>query len=86
MDYDLVIQYKDLELVSYSISRGNAQIAWKKEESLAYIEDIVFMKYSEMDTLDNEYHRNLISHTYRGLNIAEKLLRVPTDIVLRLTE
>jgi hypothetical protein len=46
MEYDLVVQYKDLELVSYSISRANVQTSWQKEESLAYIEDIVFMKYS----------------------------------------
>jgi hypothetical protein len=37
MEYDLVVQYKDLELVSYSISRANVQTSWQKEESLAYI-------------------------------------------------
>jgi len=46
MDYDLIVQYTDLELVSYSISRGNAHQVWKREESLAYIEDVVFMKFN----------------------------------------
>lgn len=45
MDYDLVLQYSDLELVCYTVSRSNVQLAWKREESLAYVEDVVFMKY-----------------------------------------
>ncbi len=53
MDYDFVIQYSDLELVCYSISKSEAQVVWKREESLAHIKDALFMKYRELDTLDN---------------------------------
>jgi hypothetical protein len=44
------------------------------------------MKYNELDTLDNQYHRNLISHSYRGLTLAEKVAKVPQDLFLRLQE
>jgi hypothetical protein len=37
MDYDLVIQYTDLEFAFYTISRGDAQLSWKREESLAHV-------------------------------------------------
>jgi hypothetical protein len=37
MDYDLLIQFSDLELACYTVSRGDAQLSWKREESLAYV-------------------------------------------------
>lgn len=86
MDYELLIQFKDLELTCFSGSRGVAEEVWRREESLAYIEDVVFLKYNEMDTLDNEYHRSLISHSYRGLSLVQKLSMIPRDIALRLGE
>lgn len=86
MDYDLLIQYDDLELICYSISRGEVQEVWKREESLAYVQDVIFMKYHELDTLDNQYHRNLIMHSYRSLSLLDKVAQVPKDIALRLQE
>lgn len=44
------------------------------------------MKYAETDTLDNEYHRQLLMHSYRDLSLAEKLSRVPQNFMMRLTE
>lgn len=44
------------------------------------------MKYSELDTLDNPYHRSLISHTYTNLSLVEKVALVPKQITLRLIE
>jgi hypothetical protein len=41
------------------------------------------MKYHELDTLDNEYHRSLL-HSYRELSLAEKLTQVPRSIIMRL--
>jgi hypothetical protein len=85
MDYDLIIQYTDLELVSYTISKGHVSEQWKREESLAYVQDILFMKYREVDTLDNEYHRQLLMHSYRELSLAEKLSKVPHNLIMRIT-
>jgi hypothetical protein len=42
------------------------------------------MKFSESDNLDNEYHRNLISHHYRNLTLTQKILGIPQDIIRRL--
>ena len=86
LDYDVVIQFTDLELVSYSASQGGLALLWKREESLAYIQEVLFLKYNKLDTLDNPYHRNLISHAYRGKSFAEKLAMVPRDLALRLSE
>ena len=86
LEYEFIIQYRDLELSVYSFSRNELRSLWKREESLAYVQDVVFMKYFELDTLDNEYHRSLLSNTYRSLPLAERLAQVPKDIILRLSE
>lgn len=81
-----MVQYSDLELVSFSVSKGEVEVGWRKEESLAHVQEVVFMKYNKMDALDNPYHRHLISHTYRARSFLEKLVMVPKDILLRFTE
>lgn len=86
MDFDLIIQYADLELVCFTISKSDVQVAWKREESLAFVEDAIFMKYHELDTLDNEYHRHLLVHSYRGLTLFDKISQIPKDLFLRLQE
>ena len=86
LDFDVVVQFTDLELVSYSASQGGLALVWKREESLAYIQEVLFLKYNKLDTLDNPYHRNLISHAYRGKSLVEKLAMVPRDLALRLSE
>jgi hypothetical protein len=80
------VQYSDLELVAYSISKGEVDVVWRKEESLAYIQEVVFMKYNKIDDLDNPYHRHLISHSYRAKSLIEKLVMVPKDIAMRFSE
>lgn len=30
MDYDMIVQYSDLELVCYTIAKGDVQVAWKR--------------------------------------------------------
>lgn len=44
------------------------------------------MKYPFSDHLDNEYHRNLLSPAYLEMGIAEKLIKVPFSIALRVKE
>jgi hypothetical protein len=44
------------------------------------------MKYNKIDTLDNPYHRHLISHSYRARSFVEKFFMVPRDIALRFSE
>lgn len=44
------------------------------------------MKYPFSDHLDNEYHRNLLSPAYLESGIAEKLMKVPYSIALRVRE
>lgn len=44
------------------------------------------MKYSFSDHLDNEYHRNLLSPAYLEMSIAEKLMKAPMFIALRVKE
>lgn len=86
VDFELVIQFSDLELSLFELSRGVFINKWKKEESLAYINKVVFMKFTANDGLDNEYHRNLISQNYKDLSFIEKLALLPRDILLRLAE
>ena len=44
------------------------------------------MKYSELDTLDNQYHRHLISHSYTNLTFAQKIALIPQDFTRRVIE
>lgn len=44
------------------------------------------MKYSKIDTLDNPYHRNLISHSYINLTILQKIALIPQDFTRRILE
>ena len=44
------------------------------------------MKYPSSDHLDNEYHRNLLSDSFKEKSFAEKLILVPSNIALRITE
>jgi hypothetical protein len=83
LEYELLVQFSDLQLTLFSASKGEVETVWEKEESLAYIQEVVFMKYNKIDALDNPYHRNLISHAYRGKSFAEKLVMIPRDIALR---
>ena len=79
-----MIQYSDLQLNCYTVSRGSVEENWRREESLAYTKDAIFLKYNEEDTLDNPYHRNLISHSYRAKSLVEKIFMVPQELTLRL--
>lgn len=53
---------------------------------MAFIDKVLFMKYPFSDHLDNEYHRNLLSPAYLESGIAEKLMKVPYSIALRVRE
>jgi hypothetical protein len=44
------------------------------------------MKYPFSDHLDNDYHRNIYSQNYQSLNIVEKILKIPANMVLRIKE
>lgn len=81
-----MVQYSDLELVAFSVSKGEVELVWRREESLADMQQLVFMKHNKIDALDNPYHRHLISHTYRTRSFLKKLIMVPKDILLRFNE
>lgn len=59
-----------MTLTAHSIENGVEKNLWKREEGLASIDKVLFMKYSFSDHLDNEYHRNLLSPAYLEMSIA----------------
>jgi hypothetical protein len=64
-----VAQYKDMSLVAYFIENGVEKKLWTREEGLAFVDKVLFMKYPFSDHLDNEYHRNLLSTTYLKMGL-----------------
>jgi hypothetical protein len=54
----------------YLLENGIAKKLWNREEGLAFIDKVLFMKYPFSDHLDNEYHRNLLSSSYLEMGIA----------------
>lgn len=53
---------------------------------MSAIDKVLFMKYTFSDHLDNEYHRNLLSPAYVEMTLAEKLMKAPMFIALRVKE
>lgn len=81
-----MVQFRDMNLVVFSIENGAEKKLWAREEGLAFIDKVLFMKYPFSDHLDNEYHRNLLSPNYLEMGLAEKLMKVPIHLALRVRE
>ena len=86
LDIYLFIQYCDMRIELHFIKSNQIQQLWHKEEALAYIEKVLFMKYPFSDHLDNSYHRNLFTDSYLEMSIYQKIMMVPSNIALRVTE
>ena len=58
---------------------------WNREESLAYLDKVLFMKYEGFtDRLDNEYHRKINSNEYQKKSLGEKMAEAPINLALRI--
>ena len=76
LDYDITIQYEDLRLEQYH-GGSSLNLVWEREESLAYINKVLFMKTEAESNIDNEYHKKMISQDQKNKPLLQKVVEAP---------
>lgn len=86
----ILIQFKkDLQIVCYGVQHSRnshiAELLWEREESLAHIDRVLFMKYEGYaDNLNNDYHKKMDRDLLEGRTVQDMLSEVPANILLRI--
>ena len=89
-EIEIILQFSsDVKLVCYGVNRSGSsnvgEILWEREESLGYIDKVVFMKYEGYaDHLNNAYHVKMDKYVLEGKGFLDVASEIPTNIILRI--
>lgn len=84
-EIEVVVLFEDLQLAMFSQEAKVFKELWSREESLAYAEKVLFMKYKGyQDHLNNPYHMKMDDVHYVQLSLASKIQQIPINFMARI--